>query len=256
MMWCMDGHGGATYDGIGGNYSWHRRSDPRLGSQIRRAIGDAETLINVGAGTGSYEPTDLAVVAVEPSAVMLAQRPPGSAPAVQACAEQLPFGDATFGAALAIFTVHHWTAPAAGLAELCRVARRVVILSFDPAIHFSYWLVREYLPEMATLPSAAVEPVDGIAEAVGATRVEPVLVPADCVDGFNWAYWRRPEAYLDPAVRACISGLAQLPPDLVAARMEQLRDDVADGTWLRRHADLLRLEAVDAGLRLIVRDPG
>jgi SAM-dependent methyltransferase len=242
------------YDGIGHGYTTHRRSDPRLAAQIHRALGGATRVIDVGAGTGSYEPDGTAVVAVEPSEVMVAQRRPGQGPAVRAVAEGLPFPDDTFGAAMAIFTVHHWRRPLQGLAELRRVARRAVVLTYDPAVHYAFWLVTEYVPEVAELPSAGVLAVDEIADALGTDRVEVVPVPADCVDGFNWAYWRRPEAYLDAGVRACISGLAQLPAPLVAARMEHLAADLADGTWHRRHADLLELDAIDGGLRLVVRD--
>lgn len=243
-----------AYDRIGRLYARHRRSDPRIAAPILAALGGAASVVDVGAGTGSYEPAGATVVAVEPSAVMVAQRGPGSAPALRAVAGALPFADATFDAAMAVLTVHHWPDPEAGLAELCRVARRVVVLTFDPAVHFSYWLVREYLPEIGALPSAAVPSIGRVAEALGADRVETVPVPADCVDGFNWAYWRRPAAYLDPEVRACISGLAQLPAALVAERMSRLARDLADGTWDARHADLRHLDAVDGGFRLVVRE--
>ena len=246
----------ATYDTIGRAYVRHRRPDPRIAAQIDAALGNAESVVNVGAGTGSYEAGRRRVVAVEPSAVMVAQRPVGAAPALRALAGGLPFADRTFDAAMAILTVHHWPDAIAGLAELRRVAGGVVVLTFDPAVHAEHWLISEYLPETTTLDTWRTPPVGAVAEAVDAERVEVVPIPADCVDGFNWAYWRRPEAYLDPDVRACISGLAQLPGRLVAERMERLAADLADGTWHARHEELTRLDVVDGGFRLVVRPPG
>lgn len=246
----------ATYDTIGRNYARHRQSDPRIASQIEAALGDAELVLNVGAGAGSYEANDRRVVAVEPSTIMLAQRSSAAAPAVRAIAGALPFSDASFDAATAIFTVHHWPDPVAGLAELCRVADGIVILTFDAAVHARHWLYEDYLPEAVALGSRRTPLIEVVAEAVGADRVEVVPVPADCLDGFHWAYWRRPESYLDPIIRSCISGLAQLPDGLVASRMERLATDVADGTWQSRHAALTQLESVDGGFRLVVRTRG
>jgi SAM-dependent methyltransferase len=207
----------------------------------------------VGAGTGSYEPAGVDVVAVDPSAVMIAQRPRAAAPAVLGVAEHLPFASGQFDAAMAVLTIHHWRDVREGLAEMCRVSDRVVVLTFDYELHGSFWLFEEYLPESNALRSTRSPAPDLVAEMIDADRVEVVAVPADCFDGFNWAYWRRPHAYLDPDVRACISGLAQLPGDLVASRMEQLRSDLDDGTWHARHRDLLDLDGVDGGFRLIVR---
>jgi len=243
----------AVYDGIGRVYARHRRPDPRIAVQIARALGDARTVVDVGAGTGSYEPVDARVVAVDPSPVMVAQRT-DRAPVVRAVAEHLPFGDGAFDAAMAVLTIHHWSDVAGGLCEMARTARRVVVLTFDPVVHSSFWLFTDYLPEVNALPVARVVGPDVVADTIGAARVEVVPVPADCVDGFNWAYWRRPEAYLDPEVRACMSGLALLPPGLVDERMARLASDLRDGSWHERHGDLLGLDAVDGGLRLVVRD--
>jgi ubiquinone/menaquinone biosynthesis C-methylase UbiE len=155
----------ATYDTIGRNYARHRQPDPRIASQIDAALGDARLVLNVGAGTGSYEAGDRRVVAVEPSTIMLAQRLSSAAPAVRAVAGELPFSDASFDAAMAIFTVHHWPHPVAGLAELCRVADGIVILTFDPAIHAGHWLYEDYLPEAVALDSWRTPPVEVVAEA-------------------------------------------------------------------------------------------
>jgi SAM-dependent methyltransferase len=241
------------YDGIGRVYSRHRRSDPRIATQLRRALGTARTVLDVGAGTGSYEPRDRRVVAVEPSPVMAAQRPADAAPVVRAVAERLPFADASFDASMAVLTIHHWNDEVAGLREMGRVARRVVVLTFDAVVHEKFWLFTDYVPEVCALPLSRPLQPEAVADVLGAQRIETVPVPANCVDGFNWAFWSRPEAYLDPEVRACMSGLATLPAPLVAERMERLRRDLADGTWEARHGALRRLDTIDGGFRLVVR---
>ena len=190
------------YDRIGQGYAAVRREDPRLAAAIHAALGDARTVVNVGAGAGSYEPRDRDVIAVEPSPVMLAQRPVGAAPAVQATAESLPFADGAFDAAMAVLSDHHWPDRAAGLRELKRVAsRRAVVLQCDLEPMMDFWLVRDYL---TTFREAGM-PMAELAGHLGAQRIEPVPIPHDCRDGFMHAYWRRPHAYLDPEVRAGIS---------------------------------------------------
>jgi len=241
------------YDDIGRVYARHRRPDPRIAAQLWSALGDAATIVDVGAGTGSYEPPGRAVVAVEPSPVMARQRPPGSPPVVRAVAEALPFADGAFDAALGVFTIHHWGDVEAGLREMGRVARRIVLMTFDPARHEDFWLITDYVPEMLQLPTWRTPGPEQVAAILGADRIETVPVPADCIDGFNWAFWRRPEMYLDPEVRACMSGMAMLPEALVAERMGRLRADLADGTWEARHGHLRRLDVADGGLRLVVR---
>jgi len=244
----------STYDVIGRLYSLYRRADPRIARQIEAALGDARTVLDVGAGTGSYEPSDRAVVAAEPSEVMIGQRPSASGPAVRSVAESLPFATGSFEAVLAVFTVHHWSNPSLGLREMRRVGGRVVILHFDRVVHNQFWLFSDYLPECADLRASQPQTPDEVASELGADRIEVVPVPADCTDGFNWAYWRRPDRYLDPEVRACISGIALLDDELVAERMEHLRADIDNGAWRRRHGHLLALDSVDGGLRLIVKD--
>ncbi len=240
------------YDGIGRAYARHRRPDPRIAQQIEDALGDARSVLDVGAGTGSYEPADRPVIAIEPSLVMAGQRGAGAAPVVQAVAESLPFADGSFDAAMAVLTIHHWSDVVAGLREMARVARRVAVLTFDPVVHSTFWMFTDYVPEVNMLSSVQVPSPDVVAEIVGAQRVEPVLIPSDCVDGFNWAFWQRPEEYLDPEVRACMSGLAMLPDDLVAERMDRLRVDIDDGTWHARHGDLMHMDTIDGGLRLVI----
>jgi SAM-dependent methyltransferase len=247
----------ARYDRIGRTYTATRGTEPRIAARIWGALGDARTVVNVGAGTGSYEPPDRDVTAVEPSAVMIAQRPPGAAPAVQASAEALPFDDASFDAAMAVLTLHHWSDFRAGCAELRRVARnRVVVFSWDPTFVGRMWLGPEYFPEhmgedVIGFPSLAEQ-----AAALGDAEAEVVSVPWDCRDGFMSAFWRRPEAYLDPAVRAGISTLAKRSEDELAEGLARLRADLDSGAWARRHAELLERDELDLGYRLLVGSGG
>jgi SAM-dependent methyltransferase len=243
------------YDRIGRSYAQTRRTDPRVKAQVDAGLGDATRVVNVGAGTGSYEPDDRDVVAVEPSPTMIGQRPPGRTPVVRAYAESLPFPDATFDAALAIFTVHHWRDAERGLRELARVARRQVILSYDAVVEEGFWLVEDYFPEIAKLDrSGRGYTSQEIAGVLEVQRVDSVLVPADCVDGFMACYWQRPEAYTDPVVQAGISGIARLDPDVRTRGTERLRADLASGAWEARHGHLRTLTELDVGYRLIVAE--
>ncbi|HVV14510.1 class I SAM-dependent methyltransferase [Amycolatopsis sp.] len=243
------------YRALGNGYADVRRPDPRIAAQVQAALGNAASVVNVGAGTGSYEPDDRRVVAVEPSATMLLQRPPGSAPAVQAFAEHLPFATGRFDVALAVLTVHHWRDPQAGLAELRRVAGRQVVFTWDCEVMARYWLTAGYLPEIAER-ERTLYTVDGIVDALSRNgrrvEVQAVEVPWDCSDGFLAAYWRRPDRYLDAGVRAGMSGVAALPDSVVRPAIARLTDDLATGTWHERHRDLLECETLDVGYRLVV----
>ena len=240
----------ALYDRLGRSYATTRREDPRIAAAIQAALGDARRVVNVGAGAGAYEPRDREVVAVEPSPVMIAQRPAGAAPVVQASAEQLPFADGEFDVAMAILTVHHWSDLEAGICELQRVAGRIVILSWDQKTTGRFWLVRDYLPEVAAYDSRSPT-THRLLELLGGGEVTPVPVPHDCADGFLAAWWRRPEAYLDPEVRAGISSLSLLEGRLDLG-LRRLARDLSSGRWHERYAHLLELEELDAGYRLIV----
>ena len=209
-------------------------------------------VVNVGAGAGSYEPTDRTVVAVEPSEVMLAQRPVGAAPAVRAVAEALPFPDDRFDVATALLTVHHWSDVRRGLAELRRVARYQVVFGFDPSRQLDFWFTAEYVPASAAMETGRAPTVDELAQRLGGATVAPVPIPHDCSDGFLGAYWRRPEAYLDPDVRASISSLAQLDPSDIEPGIERLAGDLASGAWHERHGALLELDELDLGYWLLV----
>jgi SAM-dependent methyltransferase len=238
------------YDTIGATYTVTRRTEPRIAARIWAALGDARTILNVGAGTGSYEPPDRYVLAVEPSALMRSQRLPDAAPCLAGSAENLPFDDQSFDAAMAFATVHHWQDPIAGLREMRRVARRVVVFTFDSSDPGQFWLTRDYLPEFADLhvgrPSVTQQ-----ARAIGA-RMEPVRIPWDCADGFYEAYWRRPEAYLDDHVRRGISVWVRVGPDAEQRAVHSLGNDLASGRWAERNRDLLDLDAAELGLRLLI----
>lgn len=245
--------GEQLYDNIGSAYPATRRTEPRIAAKVWDALGDARTVLNVGAGTGSYEPPDRDVTAVEPSAVMRAQRPAGAAPCVAATAESLPFEDQSFDAAMAFSTVHHWQDPIAGLREMRRVARRVVVFTYDASTTGwlqRFWLTRDYLPEFAGLlvgwPSLA-----DLTRAIGG-RAEPVLIPWDCADGFFEAHWRRPEAYLDEDVRRAVSVWTRVGPEAEQRAVDRLRDDLSSGRWAERNRDLVALDAAELGLRLLV----
>ena len=243
-----------TYDRIGLGYGGERRSDPRWAVAIDAALGDARRVVNVGAGTGSYEPGHRDVTAVEPSATMVAQRPSGSAPVIRASAEALPLANGAFDVALAVLTTHHWPDVAAGIAEMRRVAARQVVVTWDPLwFEREFWLLRDYLPEIG-VHDRALPTLDAVLAHLPGAQVSALPVPHDCVDGFLGAYWRRPAAYLDQRVRASMSGFALLPPAVVARGLDRLRQDLASGDWQRANAALLDLEAFDLGYRLVVAD--
>jgi len=249
----------ATYDRIGRGYSGVRQADPRIAARIDLALGDARSVLNVGAGTGSYEPAGRDVTAIEPSAVMIAQRPPGSASVIQAFAEKLPFDDGSFDAAMAVITDHHWSDRAAGLREMRRVARRrVLILNADPGLADRFWLTRDYLPGfIGLIPKQYREAghwAEELRSLIGDIEVQAMPVPHDCRDSFYQAYWRRPRAYLDPRIRNGISVFHRLPQIEVADAMQRLRNDLDDGVWERRYGNLPAAVEHDVGLRLVVSE--
>jgi len=245
--------GAQLYDTIGATYTVTRRTEPRIAARVWTALGDARTVLNVGAGTGSYEPSGRNVLAVEPSALMRAQRPAAAAPCIAAAAESLPFADQSFDAAMAFATVHHWQDPIAGLCEMRRVARRVVVFTHDTSAAGwlrRFWLIRDYLPEVAELLVGRPS-VSNLAGAIGA-RIEPVLIPWDCTDGFFEAYWRRPESYLDEKIRRGMSVWARVGPAAEVRAVRSLRADLASGLWAERNRDLVDLDAAELGLRLLI----
>lgn len=242
------------YEQIGGVYNRHRRGDPRFAARIEAALGEAETVVNVGAGTGSYEPPDRWVLAVEPSAAMRAQRPPGAAPAIDARAEALPLDDDSVDGAMACVTIHHWDPQDAGLAELRRVARGpVVVFTFDldslPA-----WQL-ELLHEGLEIERRRFRTIAEVQAGLGGrTRVEQLPTPADCSDGFFEAYWNRPEMLLDPEVRAGQSFWRHLGPGVEEGIVERLRAELESGTWDAAHGHLRERESNDGALRLVISE--
>jgi len=240
----------AKYDTIGINYAALRKPDPRIARIIDGALGSAQTVLNVGAGTGSYEPAGRSLTAVEPSREMIRKRGSAAAGAIQASADDLPFEDKSFDAAMAILTVHHWPDKQAGLREVRRVTRgRIVLLTFDPSRR--PWLT-DYLPELAALDEAQMPTMSDYERWLGPVQVTPVPVPHDCSDGFLYAYWRRPAAYLDPHIRSGSSSFWTIRD--AEAGLQPLRRDLETGEWERRYADLLTLDEYDAGYRLVVAD--
>ena len=240
----------AKYDSIGINYAALRKPEPRIAAVILEALGQAKTVLNVGAGTGSYEPADRQVTAVEPSLEMIAKRSASAARAIQASAGDLPFDDDAFDASMAILTVHHWPDKQAGLREMRRVTRgKIILLTFDPS--HRPWLT-DYLPELASLDEAQMPAISDYERWLGPVQVTPVLIPHDCRDGFLYAYWRRPQAYLDARIRSGSSSfwaIGNAEPGL-----QRLKQDLDTGEWERRYAELLTLDAYDAGYRLVVAD--
>ena len=239
------------YDTIGVNYAALRRPDARIAAAVRAALGSAGSVLNVGAGAGSYEPADMSVTALEPSLEMIRQRPATAGPVVQGRAEALPFADDRFEAALAVLTIHHWSDQAKGLAELRRVTRgRIVILTYDPSFR-GFWLA-DYLPELVSLDEAQMPRMADYEAWLGPVDVRPLPIPHDCSDGFLCAYWRRPVAYLDPKIRAAMSSFWALGD--VSEALGRLQGDLESGRWARRHADLLGRPELDCGYRLIVSE--
>jgi SAM-dependent methyltransferase len=242
------------YERHGRTYSRHRRADPRIAARIHASLGEARTVLNVGAGAGSYEPDDRWVLAVEPSATMRAQRPAGAAPAIDARAEALPFDDNAFDAAMACVTIHHWESPEVGLAELRRVARGPVVVFTFELESLPAWQ-HEYLREGLALELPRFPAIDDVAAALGGrTRVERIPTPGDCLDGFFEAFWKRPEALLDPALRGAQSMWALLEQDVEQRIVQQLAAALSSGAWDAEHGHLRERESFDGALRLVISE--
>ncbi len=237
----------ATYDTIGVNYANLRQPDHRIAALIDRALGKAQTVINVGAGTGSYEPADRDVTAVEPSVEMISQRPAEAAPVVQGHAEDLPFDANAFDAAMGVLTLHHWTDQAKGCAELTRVARkRVVLLTFDPEAKDAWQL--DYFPEFAVQDDLRFPKMSQYEDWLGPVEITKVPIPEDCSDGFLYAYWKRPHAYLDARVRA---GISSFWDQDVTPALSRLKADLDSGRWTEKYGSYLDRTSVDFGYRLV-----
>jgi SAM-dependent methyltransferase len=244
-----------AYDRMGLGYSAVRRPDPRIAAQIEAALGDARSVLNVGAGTGSYEPVERKVTAVEPSRTMIEQRPPGAAPVVEAFAEELPFEDDSFDAAMALITVHHWNDARAGLAEMIRVARdRVLVLTFTPAPPTELWMARDYFPRILDFHAEVMLPIEELAAMLPNASVEPVPIPSECTDGFWLAIWDRPEMHLDPNVRRASSSWHHMDRDEIDNGLAKLAADIESGRWDERNGHLRTQSELDVGLRLLTAE--
>lgn len=245
--------GDANYGEIGLNYSAYRQPEPAIEAMIRAALGDAQTVLNVGAGAGSYEPRDRAVTALEPSASMRAQRPADLPEAIDGVAERLPFADRSFDAAMATFTVHQWPDLEAGLAEMRRVSRGpVVILTCDPAQVQVYWL-NAYAPGVLAAEARRYPTFDRLRAGLGTpVEIVPVPIPLDCRDGFNEAYYGRPEMFLDEKARLSCSAWSFVPPDLAAQYIDALQDAIASGQWDARHGALRTQPTWTGSLYLVI----
>jgi SAM-dependent methyltransferase len=241
-----------AYDRMGLNYSDVRRADPRIEAAIWRALGDARSVVNIGAGAGSYEPLDREVIAVEPSPVMIAQRPGEAAAAIQGVAEALPLAVQSVDAAMGVFTMQHWDDVDRGLAEMLRVTRdRVVFLTLDVDVMAEVWLPRDYLPEIVEHDRPDFPSIEHLASVFPGLKVETIPVPSDCTDGFCIGLWSRPEAHLDPRVRQASSIWHRLPAPAVDRALSQLRHDLECGAWDRRYGHLREQTSLDVGLRLV-----
>jgi SAM-dependent methyltransferase len=237
-----------SYDTIGVNYSDLRKPDSRIEMVIGRALGSAKTVLNVGAGAGSYEPADRQVTAIEPSVEMIRQRGASAAPVIQGYAEDLPFDDNSFDASMAILTVHHWADKEKGLKEMRRVTRgQVVVLTFDPS-HRGFWLA-DYIPELVELDEVQMPRMINYEEWLGSVEISAVPIPHDCTDGFLCAYWRRPAAYLDPRIRAAMSSFWAV--ENIFEGLRKLASDLDTGAWAQRYSELLNLDECDFGYRLV-----
>lgn len=241
-----------AYDRMGLNYSEFRRPEPRIEAVIWAALGDARSVVNVGAGTGSYEPPDREVIGVEPSPVMIAQRPPDAAPAREGVAESLPLADASVDAAMGVLTIHHWRDFDAGLAEMRRVARRrIVLLTIDPEAIEEVWIVEDYFPEAAALDREVLPSMETLGAKMPAATIEAVPVPRGCLDGFSIALWDRPELILDPEVRRAASIWHRMEPEATERGLRLLRADLESGRWDEKHGHLRTQPELDVGLRLV-----
>ncbi len=241
-----------TYDSVGLTYTEFRRADPRIEERLWAALGDARSVVNIGAGSGSYEPRDREVIAAEPSPVMIAQRPAAAAPAIEGVAEALPLDDKSVDAAMGIFSIHHWSSLAAGLAEMRRVARkRIVLVTIDAAKNAEIWTLAEYFPEAMQAEEEKMPSMRALEALLPGAEIEAVPMPSRCQDEFTSALWDRPEMFLDPAVLRSSSLWHSLPPEAIERGQQRLRADLESGRWNERFGHLRTLPELDIGLRIV-----
>lgn len=248
--------GDVDYDVHGRDYAQHRRADPRIAAMIHDALGPARTVLNVGAGAGSYEPLDRHVIAIEPSAVMRRQRPAPLVPAIAGRAEALPLDDRSVDASMALITVHQWADRAAGMRELRRVTRGpIVVMAFDSTAADHFWIF-DYAPELRAAERRRDPPISELAAALGgAVDVHTIPIPHDCTDGFTEAFFARPERFLDPAVRGAQSVWRFVPPAAQSRFVVELERDLASGAWDAKYGNWRTMRVFEGSLRLVVSHP-
>jgi len=237
------------YDSIGKKYRNYRRPDFRIGTAVSNWLPDGGSIVNIGAGVGSYEPVDRKVVAVEPSSVMIRQRPMNSAPVIQACAEALPFKDNSFECAMGILTIHHWSNIERGLGEALRVSRGKILLITWIGFVNHFWLL-DYFPEMKIIDESMFPSIGQLSDWIGPVESMTVPIPHDCSDGFLCAYWQRPEAYLSEDVRRAISTFSRIHN--ISEGIARLKADLDSGLWEERYGYLLHEKEIDFGYRLVL----
>ncbi len=237
------------YDKIGTRYNQYREPDTRIAAAILKEVGSLQRILNLGAGIGAYEPADRGVVALEPSRVMISQRPRNTAPVIQGQAERLPFKDNAFEICMAILTIHHWSDIEAGLKEAIRVARKRLILLTWIGFAEDFWLV-DYLPQIKKIDEPLFPSIEQLEEIMGPVRVVPVPILHDCTDGFLCAYWRRPHLYLDAQARSAMSTFSRVTD--CSAGLHRLNKDLKSGRWHKRYHDLLNKDSMDFGYRIVV----
>lgn len=237
------------YNQIGESYRNFRVPDKRIAQLIQEALVDAKTIVNVGAGTGSYEPEGYDLIAVEPSETMILQRPKSAAAVVKASAENLPFKDNQFDAGMAILTIHHWNDWKKGLLELNRVANKCIILTWNPS-HKGFWLTKDYFPEILEIDKRIFPPFDQIQKLLSDLDVITVPIPHDCTDGFGSAFWRQPSKYLDLGVRKAMSTFSKI--NNLKEGIERLKVDLENGAWQEKYGHLMQKQEMDLGYRLLI----
>lgn len=238
----------ALYDSIGSNYAKLRKPDQRIAAAIEHKLNDAKTILNIGAGTGSYEPTNREVTALEPSSVMIAQRSIRAASVIQANAENLPFSDKSFDISLAILSIHHWKDQIKGLCEMKRVSRRQLLFTWNP-LHPGFWLTQIYFPEILAIDKSIFPKFSLIERILGPLVIEHGPIPADCTDGFGSAYWNRPEAYLSHEVRSAMSSFNKITQ--LKEGIAKLKQDIECGEWDRKYGHLRQRNELDVGFAIL-----
>jgi SAM-dependent methyltransferase len=239
----------AIYDEIGINYSVTRCTDPEIAKQLYSELDAAIRIVNIGAGTGSYEPENMQLVAVEPSAEMISQRKTGSYPVEKAFAEKLPFENSSFSHAMTVLSMHHWENRPLAFSEINRVAtEKFVAITWDPESE-PFWLTRDYFPEIYEMDKRIFPGLEELNDHFDEVQVNPLKIPGDCKDGLFAAFWKRPEAYLSSRVRQSTSPFSKVKN--LSEGLHRLEEDLASGLWAKNNHAILDSSSLDVGYRVI-----